>query len=547
MKLFKFRNLILTLLIFAGLIMFLSIIPDTLALAQDAKPQEVITGINAAYSVSGYVKDKNGTGIENVTVTFSGTNAPPPTSTNSSGYYTQSGFDDIYSYTLRFSKSGYFFNPAEDDVETSGSHDATGYPISPASLPFSDGFESGLDNAWAFETEYTGRAIIGGGYPHSGSNSILLDDAIGDSSGDDRPAAAILALDLDSHSDVALIFWIRAFDNETPSDDGVFISDDNGATWFQIYTFESITPTYAKVRIILDDAASTAGMSFNDHFLVKFQFQDNFPIPDDGYAIDDVLVSDNSLDGYARDVSGTGISGVTVSFDGAAPAVMTDSGGYYSQFGFSEGNHTIRFSKTGYSFSQVEDEVYIDSSEPNHDTTGYPFNPAGIPFTDNFDTDIFGSAWAIETDYEGRSTISSYAPYSGTYSLLLDDVVSGGYYSHASALLSLDLIGQSNINLTFWYREFLDENHADDGAFISDDFGATWYRVFSFTGATQTYAQVVINLDYAVSQAGMSFNDHFLIKFQYYDNDPSPDDGYVVDNIHVGISENIIYLPLIFK
>jgi hypothetical protein len=37
----------------------------------------------------------------------------------------------------------------------------------------------------------------------------------------------------------------------------------------------------------------------------------------------------------------------------------------------------------------------------------------------------------------------------------------------------------------------------------------------------------------AAAAFGLALHDHFLIRFQFYDNDPIPSDGYVIDNVQV--------------
>ena len=245
--------------------------------------------------------------------------------------------------------------------------------------------------------------------------------------------------------------------------------------------------------------------------------------------------STHSISGYVRNSSGSGISGVTADFGGARPAVTTNSSGYYTQTAFSNGNYIVTFSLSGYAFSPVEDQVTVSGADVTHDATGYPFTPTSLPFSDGFESGGLGNAWAVETDYEGRVRVDSTYPHVGSYSLLLDDDTDDGFTSHASAILALDLSGQSQVEMSFWWREFGDENDADDGVFISDDYGATWYQAFSFNDGPSTFTQATIDLDAQASAAGMSLNDHFLVKFQFYDDYSITTDGYAIDEVGVQV------------
>ncbi len=79
-----------------------------------------------------------------------------------------------------------------------------------------------------------------------------------------------------------------------------------------------------------------------------------------------------------------------------------------------------------------------------------------------------------------------------------------------------------------------DENHADDGVFISADNGATWYLVDQLVDYPElVYVSHQIDLDQAIVDAGISFTDQFLIKFQNFDNCNLGIDGYSFDDICV--------------
>ncbi|MCP4544792.1 MAG: hypothetical protein GY832_47440 [Chloroflexi bacterium] len=239
-----------------------------------------------------------------------------------------------------------------------------------------------------------------------------------------------------------------------------------------------------------------------------------------------------SISGYVRNSSGVGLAGVDVDFDEARPAVTTDNSGYYSQSGFVDNDYIISFSEPGYFFSPVEDLVTVNSANVTHDATAYPIIPASLPFSDGFESGDLGTAWAVETDYDGRVRVGTHDPHGGTYSLLLDNAVNDGFYSYASAILALDLDGQSEVEMNFWWQNFDDDDDGYDGVFISDDYGANWYQALSFSGGPiYTYTHSTIDLDAAASTAGMSLNDHFLIKFQFYDNYQIDSDGYGIDDL----------------
>ncbi len=327
--------------------------------------------------------------------------------------------------------------------------------LSVASFPFYDGFKSGtMGSDWTISTTNQGRVQVSSSYFYTGTYSLLLDDALNDSTF--SIAAAILTVDLSGQAQVELDFWWREFADENHAEDGVFISDDNGAHWYPLFSFND-GPEFWRHQIIDLDAAATAhGLTLNDHFQIKFQFYDGSPIPADGYAFDEVRVR--------------------------APRIPV---------------------------------------------------PASFPYYNGFESGALGAEWITQFTFEGRVQVGTSYAYTGTYSLLLDDALNNSTFSIAAAILTVDLSGQAQVELDFWWREFADENHAEDGVFISDDNGAHWYPLFSFNDGPEFWRHQIIDLDAAATAHGLTLNDHFQIKFQFYDGSPIPADGYAFDEVRV--------------
>jgi hypothetical protein len=158
---------------------------------------------------------------------------------------------------------------------------------------------------------------------------------------------------------------------------------------------------------------------------------------------------------------------------------------------------------------------------------------ASFPFYDGFESGTLGSDWSIYTTNQGRVQVGAGYPYTGGYSLLLDDSLSDGTYSYAAAILTIDLSGQTQVDLDFWWRKLGDEDHVYDGVFISANDGTNWYKVLSFNIDPTGWRHQIIDLDEEAAANGLTFNNHFQIKFQSYDNDPIPNDGYAIDEVRV--------------
>ena len=161
-------------------------------------------------------------------------------------------------------------------------------------------------------------------------------------------------------------------------------------------------------------------------------------------------------------------------------------------------------------------------------------------FSDGFESGALSDYWRTHTTNEGRvrvtSSLAGIAPHGGSYHAILDDSVALSSVSESGIILTLDLTGQTGVDLDFWWVENQDEYDPGlDGVFISDDYGATWYQAFAFSGDNPPiYSNAIVDIDAAASSNGLTLNDHFQIKFQFYDNYPfEGNDGYGIDDVQI--------------
>jgi uncharacterized membrane protein len=152
---------------------------------------------------------------------------------------------------------------------------------------------------------------------------------------------------------------------------------------------------------------------------------------------------------------------------------------------------------------------------------------------DGFETGDLGDTWSVYTTAQGRVRVDTAYAYTetGSYSVLLDSI--GGPFSHAGIVLEQDLTAYRRINLDFWWREYSDEFHSADGVLISDDYGDSWHQAFSFDDDTGEFRNDVVDIAAEAAAHNLTLNDHFQIKFQFYDDSHLPSDGYVVDEVRL--------------
>ena len=101
----------------------------------------------------------------------------------------------------------------------------------------------------------------------------------------------------------------------------------------------------------------------------------------------------------------------------------------------------------------------------------------------------------------------------------------------AALVLSADVTGRDFLLLDFWWREFYDENHEEDGVFISDDDGENWVRVLSFNDGPSSYKKEIVDIASQAAANGLVLNDRFRIKFQFRDDSAIESDGYAIDSV----------------
>lgn len=168
-----------------------------------------------------------------------------------------------------------------------------------ASLPFSDGFESGaLGPWWQTQTQGYGQVqVTQANGPNSGFWHVTMDTT---QDGFVAHANMTLAVALQGQTNVTLGFAHRDYMDEPDPEDGVWISED-GTHFFKVLDLTN-TPDFYKDHVMdLDTAAAVAGLTLSTPFYIRFRWTDNWSIPTDGFAFDDISVTavDCNMNGVA--------------------------------------------------------------------------------------------------------------------------------------------------------------------------------------------------------------------------------------------------------
>jgi len=170
---------------------------------------------------------------------------------------------------------------------------------------------------------------------------------------------------------------------------------------------------------------------------------------------------------------------------------------------------------------------------------------ASLPFSETWESGAMADCWTVTglEDYRTRVTTLG-APYAGSYHMVMDDSVSGDSFSLNEVTLCVDLKNYTNVDLTFWAKEYGDEDNGPpsipfagreivDSVVISDD-GVLWYEVQGLRSETSAaYLEFSIDLDTEIAKYGLTYNPFFRVRFCQYDNTGITADGIAVDDISI--------------
>jgi len=202
-----------------------------------------------------------------------------------------------------------------------------------------------------------------------------------------------------------------------------------------------------------------------------------------------------------------------------------------------DGSHawTVPSTATTQGRVRVTGGTATDMSNANFTISVSSGSHATLPYTTSF-ASTFDAYWQTAVTANGRvRLLTTNTPHSGTYHMVMDDATSGGY-SQTEARLRLDLSGQTQVALSFWWKDFGDETQTQDGIYFSSNGGTSYVKVYSLNPASYSnnvWRQVNLDLDALAASAGLALTSTFVVKFQQYDDYPITTDGMAFDDISV--------------
>ena len=190
-------------------------------------------------------------------------------------------------------------NPASASVTITNDEASTS-----AGLPFHDGFEAGsFSNCWSLFSSGQGRMSNStSGGPYAGSRHLTMDSAVSNTWSLNE---AVLSVNLAGRTNVWLGYHQREFPDSDQGMsatfsghagvDGIAIST-NGTNWYRVISLtgaaSSTNDQYGLYS--LSAIAASNGLTFGARVLIKFQEYGAAPVPDGGFALDEVSVFESS-------------------------------------------------------------------------------------------------------------------------------------------------------------------------------------------------------------------------------------------------------------
>lgn len=205
-------------------------------------------------------------------------------------------------------------------------------------------------------------------------------------------------------------------------------------------------------------------------------------------------------------------------------------------------NFQIRFSYFAIFNNAPANDAYI-IDDLRLDTRSNLYN--SFPLVDDFESSSFQKGLFPQTTNKGLSGNNDDKPHSGNKSLFLGQKVRGS--ATASLILAINLSGNTDVFMDFWWRSTGTGGNGNSGVYISDDDGTSQKQILTFGSQPQTYRHELINIAASASANGINLNQKFWIVFNYNAifNDGAAGSGYLIDDLRLTTRSNeITSLPI---
>ncbi len=180
-----------------------------------------------------------------------------------------------------------------------------------------------------------------------------------------------------------------------------------------------------------------------------------------------------------------------------------------------------------------------------------------IPYFDGFESGVLGPEWKnasekalgqtalssninLLTRFPTLQTVNSTGSKNGTYQLRMGKSADIEGTNFNALDLHLNLLGEGNVQLTYWIYEFFDEQQADEGLFLSVDAGKTFTQIYNFdlvTVPNNVWTLQTVDISALAAVNNLTLSDSTILRFQQLGsgdfNTFGTEDGLIFDDITI--------------
>jgi hypothetical protein len=438
--------------------------------------------------------------------------------------------------------------------------------------------------SWSFETSVQAEGTVSWGdqtmQAYQGNGALTMDKY--PNTGVYAVNYAVLTIDLinyTSSSDLELSFaWVDHSDEEH-SNDKVWIRGSDIDEWVEAYDLEPSSAgdnSYQLVSGIDIDAllaAASPPQTVSSTFQLRLGQEDNSFTPGDGISYDNIRIEASTCPAPSnQSVSNITLNtaflqwtenGVSSSWEIMVDVAGFDTTGYTPQ-AIANNPYAISGLSVGTSY-----EWYIRSTcgggdnsnwvGPHSFTTQFDdISAATLPFledwetqdgirnTDGFMYEETSYNWYFITNIQGDGNASwgtnAWQAYEGNGALTMDKYPNTGSSAVNYSILTLNLINYTtsgDLELSFWWVDHSDEEHANDKVWIRGSDTDDWIVIYDLNPVStpdnvyQFVSSLDIDATLAAGSPSQTVSETFQVRFGQEDNSFTPGDGMTFDNIQI--------------
>ena len=169
----------------------------------------------------------------------------------------------------------------------------------------------------------------------------------------------------------------------------------------------------------------------------------------------------------------------------------------------------------------------------NESTNLYNKTFEKLPYSTTFTEQEF-SQWNFSVGSSSSQVVSDNG-YDDNNCLRMDALNNNEYY-HNIADLYLNLLNENEVYLNFYLIDFYDEDHEQDGIYLSVDGGISFHKIYNFIPSNypnNSWMEFSVNISELAANNNLKLTEHCILRFSHYDNYTISSDGFLVDNVNI--------------